>query len=57
MTILYSDMEHSPVLLHFSPTSRILSENPVMVSILHKELECKVKKLKCKKLEVMKNEN
>ena len=60
MTIFYSDMEplskYSPVTIHLSPATRILSENPLMVSVLHKELEGKVGKLKCKTLEVMKNE-
>ena len=60
MTIFYSDVEplskYSPVTIHLSPTTRILSENPLMVSVLHKGLEGKVGKLKCKTLEVMKNE-
>ena len=60
MTIFYSDMEplskYSPVTIQLSPATRILSENPVMVSVLHKELEHKVEKLKCKTLEVMKSE-
>jgi len=60
MTIFYSDMEplskYSPVTLHLSPATTILSENLVMISVLHKELERKVEKLKCKMLEVMKNE-
>ena len=56
----YSDMEplskYSPVTIQLSPATRILSENPLMVSVLHKELEGKVGNLKCKTLEVMKNE-
>ena len=46
MTIFYSDMEHlskySPLTIQLSPATIILSENPVMVSVLHKELERKV---------------
>ena len=57
--IFYSDTEillkYSPVKIQLSPATRIL-ENPAMVSVLNKELECKVEKLKYKKLEVMKDE-